>query len=281
MNRRLLLALAALAIGAGACSNLGLGEPECVPPERDISSANILNVQAVPAAKYTPCLNELKLGWDSVSFFAENGRAGIEIHESVRRILVATVAESCDVSGATAVESGYEDIEKFEDVEFQRGEIEVTIVPSAERPLVTAQVLVAQYADAQVDDRPVVLMIDDNMERSVTARVDSALDRGQYAWIIDELDAEEGTVEMRSNIAAIAGSGLRPAAALELIEDFVPEVRYEGSWYFIFEGGCKTYEFDVKGRLAETVADDITEALGFYPASELRRFAEEAGFTFE
>ena len=75
MTRRHALVGLALSVVLGACGNLGLGEADCSSPERDISSSNILNVQAVPTAKYTPCLNELRLGWNSVAWFAEDGRA--------------------------------------------------------------------------------------------------------------------------------------------------------------------------------------------------------------
>jgi hypothetical protein len=92
-------------------------------------------------------------------------------------------------------------------------------------------------------------------------------------WIIDELDAEEGTVELRSNDPTIVGRGIPAEEALNLIEDRIPELFYRGNWYFTFEGGCITYEFDAKGTLAETVAADADDALGFYPAFELRKSA--------
>ena len=95
---------------------------------------------------------------------------------------------------------------------------------------------------------------------------------------IDEVDAEEGTVELRSNISAATGHDLDPQQALNLIKDAVPEVFYRGSWYFTFEGGCITYNFDAEGTLAETVAEDAEGAVGFYPALELRQFAADEGF---
>ena len=97
MSRRLLVTVLALSVLAGACSNLGLGEADCTPPERDVSSANFISFQAVPTAKYLPCLNELRLGWSSVAWFAEDGRAGIEIRggveafETINPFLTATV----------------------------------------------------------------------------------------------------------------------------------------------------------------------------------------------
>lgn len=281
MTRRHALVGLALSVVLGACGNLGLGEADCSSPERDISSSNILNVQAVPTAKYTPCLNELRLGWNSVAWFAEDGRAGIEIRRSGNRFLTATVTEFCDVSQATPAESGYPDIDRYEDVEFRPVDIEITIVPTGERPRLRSRTLVDEFAGVEIDDRPVNFTIDDDIEQSVGSRVDRALVRNRYVWIIDELDAEEGTLELRSNDPGVAGSGIKPEEALELIEKLVPELFYRGNWYFTFEGGCITYEFDAKGTLAETVAADADDALGFYPAFELRQIARDLGYDID
>lgn len=270
--------LLALAFVVSGCSNLGLGEADCSSTPDDVTSSNILTVQAVPTARYTPCLDELRLGWDSVDWFAEDGRAGIEILESFRTFLTATVTESCNVSEAVAVESGYPDIQRFEDIEFQPTNIAISIIPSGERPLSSSRALVEELAGIEIDDRPVTYTIDSAVDESVGSRVELALSRGDYVWIIDEVDVEEGTVQLRSNFSAAAGAGLEPDDALDLIEDVVPGVFYRGSWYFTFEGGCITYEFDAKGILAETVAEDAEDALGFYPALELRQFARDAGF---
>ena len=123
-----------------------------------------------------------------------------------------------------------------------------------------------------------IYTVDSAIDDPVGSRSELALSRGAYVWIIDELDVEEGTVQLRSNLAAAAGRGLEPDDALDLIEDAAPGVFYRGSWFFTFEGGCITYEFDANGILAETVAADADDALGFYPALELRQGARDAGF---
>jgi hypothetical protein len=238
-------------------------------------------VQAVPSAKYTPCIDELRLGWDSVEFFARRGEAGIRIIETINPFLTATVTESCDVSGAVQVDSGRSDIARYEDVEFESAAITIVIVPSGDRTMVAAQALKNRFSDEEVNDRPVNLIVDERMDEPVTDRVNRALERDRYVWIVGALDAEEGTVEMRSNDPVIAGRGLKPNDAIEVIEDGVPGLFYRGKWYFTFEGGCITYEFDAKGILAESVAVDAEDALGFYPAFELRRIGEDAGFEFE
>ena len=281
MRRCAAYAMMFLTISAGACGNLGLGEADCLSPSRGASSATILTVQAVPTAKYTPCLDELRLGWDSVRWFAEAGRAGIEIFDNVEPFLTATVTPSCDVGTAKQVSSDHPDIERYEAVESVSVGIEITIVPSGEQALSRARALTDELGDSEIDDRPVLLTVDERLDQSISSRVSAALTTDQYVWIINELDATELTVEMRSSHSSAAGRGIAPEAALNLIEEDVPEVVYRGSWFFTFEGGCITYEFDAHGRVAETVATDAEDAIGFYPAAELRRGAREAGFNIE
>lgn len=272
-----MLALLALAMTATACTNLGLGDADCTPPERGVSASTIMTAQAVPTARYTPCLRELRLGWDDVDWFAESGRAGIAIERLDRQFLRAILTETCDISSATPADSRHLDIERYEEIEFQKAEIDITVVPSGELPLAEAQRLITDMDGIEVDDRPVRFSLDEDLDGSLAARVDRALALDQYVWIIDELDAVEGTVELRSKDASVTGRE-SPDEALELIEDNISDVFYRGNWYFTFEGGCITYEFDVSGRLAESVADDAEQALGFFPAFELRDLAEEAGY---
>lgn len=278
--RRLLILLAIVVAASGCSSDLGLGEADCGPVMRDVSASNILNLQAVPSARYTPCVNELRLGWDHVDWFAEDGRAGIKIlrFSPSTTFLTATVTESCDVSVAVAVESGFADIDRFEDIELQPVGIEVAIVPSGDEPLSSARQLVDELAGIEVDDRPVSYTIDEAIDQPVSARVELALSQFDYVLIIDEVDAEDGTVQLSSNLSAASGHDLDPQQALDLIEQVVPDVFYRGEWYFTFEGGCITYEFNATGQLAETIAEDAEESLGFYHAHELRRFARDEGF---
>lgn len=280
--RRGFLTVMVVAVAVSGCSNLGLGEASCLPPERGVSSANILTIQAVPTAKYTPCLDELRLGWDTVEWFAEDGKAGFKISTSISPFLTAIVTPSCDVSGATRVDSEYPDIERYEAIESQATEIGITIVPSGDRPLLASRLLVEQLEGTEIDDRPAIFTIDDKVDHQVGPRVNQALLNNQFVWIVSELGAEEGTVDLRSNNPGLTGRGrgVSTAEALDLIEDSVPDVFYRGSWYFTFEGGCITYEFNASGRLAETVAADAEDALGFYPASLVVEGAGREGLDF-
>jgi hypothetical protein len=285
VRRQWVMGIAVLAMAFAACSDLGVGEAACVTPGRDlgaaVSKANILSAQAVPTARYTPCLDKLHVGWDTVVWSAETGEAGLRILAvgawGESRFLTARVTESCDVSDATPVESSYPDILRYEDVESQTVNVAITIVPTGELPLQRARLIVEDLAGAEIDDRPVALTIDEATEDAVLPRVNRALLRGDYVWIVDELDAEEGTVELRSNDPIAAGSGLTPDEALELIEEEVPNAFYRGEWYFTFEGGCITYEFNAEGTIAYTVAADAEDALGFFPAWRLDDIPRASG----
>lgn len=281
MTRRAVLAVVVLALAVSGCSHLGLGEASCLSPERGVSSANILTIQAVPTAKYTPCMDETRLGWDTVEWFAEDGRAGFRISTAISPFLTAIVTPSCDVSDAVKVESGQSDIEKYEDIESQPPEIEITVVPSSERALLRSRLMVDELQGSEVDRRPVTFTLDENIEQQVSPRVNFALLHNQYVWVVGELGAEEGTVELRSNTPGVVGSGLTTAQALDVIQGNLPEVFYRGNWYFTFDGGCITYEFNAKGTLAETVADDADDALGFYPASLVVEGARRQGLVIE
>lgn len=280
-----MLGIVVVAVALGACSDLGVGEAACVTPGRDVgadvSKANILSAQAVPTARYTPCLDKLHVGWDTVVWSAKDGESGLRILAvgawGESRFLTARVTESCDVSEATPVESGYPDIERYEDVESQTVDVAITIVPTGELPLLRARSIVDDLVGAEIDDRAVALTIDEAIEDPVLPRVNRALSRGDYVWIVDELDAEEGTVELRSDDPLAAGSGLDPDEALDLIEEMVPDAFYRGEWYFTFEGGCITYEFNARGTLAHTVAADAEDALGFFPAWRLDDILRASG----
>lgn len=265
--RRLVLIVIAFALASSGCGNLGLGEADCTSPDREVSSANMLTVQAVPTARYTPCIRESRVGWDTVEWFAEDGRAGFRISRSISPFLTAIVTPSCDVSGATRVASGHPDISRYEDIESQTPEIGITIIPSSERALARARVIVDRLDETEIDGRPVVFTIDEDASDRVRARINLAFLYGQYVWILSELDSEEGKVELRGRNLDEPIRGLTPVEALDEIEDRVPDIFYKGNWYFVFEGGCITYEFDAKGTLAETIAVDAEEVFGFYPAT--------------
>jgi hypothetical protein len=280
--RRATIMLAGLAMVASACGvETGVRLPACESTSRSMSAATILSVQSVPTAHFTPCINALPLGWDTVDFDAEDGLARIEISRFGRVFLTASVTATCDTAGAVEVAGPTDDIRRFQRIDSVDPNVMVTIVPTAKRPLDWADAVVADLEGVDIEDRPLRVVLDGRLTESVTMRVEEAQSQGHFVWIVDELDAEEQTLEMRSAKPEAQAAGISVDDALELIEDAVDEVRYEGEWYFTFTGGCITYEFDAENRLAGTIAVDAEQAIGFYAAEELREEAREAGFDLD
>jgi hypothetical protein len=279
MRVRILLVIAA-ALLASACGNrIELGLPACDTQPNDPSTATVLVAQAVPTAAYAPCINSLKLGWDEVELHVESGRASIEIGREFSQFLEVSLTESCDVSSATPVATDLDGVSRYDDLRVVRREIPVTIIPTGERPRLHALMLADRLNGIRVEERPVVFTVDENIDFEVRTRVNDALFNDQYVWIINDLDVEEGTLEMRMTAEGEGARGLEVAAALERLEDLVPEIAYEGQWFFVFEGGCITYDFDAEGTVAATLDQDAAEALGFYDNAALIEAGRRAGYT--
>ena len=153
--------------------------------------------------------------------------------------------------------------------------------PSGERARFHALSMAEQLSGVRVEDRDVAFRVDDEIEASVLSRVRRALLTDDYVWIVGELDIDEGTLEMRATPDGEGRRGIEVEDALEAIEETAGELAYEGNWFFVFEGGCITYDFDAEGRLALTVADDAEETIGFYRNERLRQAAMRYGYEID
>lgn len=279
MKRLGAILVTALALASSGCGGtIGLGLPACETPVNNPSAAVVLVAQAVPTAHYAPCINSVKLGWDEIELSVKSGRAALEIGREFSDFLHVSLTESCDIADATPVASGLEGINRYESIQQVANEIRVTIIPTGERPRIHALSLADQLAEVRVDGRPLTLTVDENIDFEVKTRVNEALFSDDYVWIINDLDVEEGTLEMRRTADTEGSRGITVHGALERIEDTVPDVIYEGQWYFVFTGGCITYDFDTSGTVAETVAEDASEAIGFYDNAALLEAGRRAGF---
>jgi hypothetical protein len=276
---RVAVGLVAVALLMGSCAaDFDSRLPGCEVTVRNPNVSTLLALQAVPTARYTPCINALPLGWDNVEFHAESGEASLEFGRQAAVFLRVTISASCDTTGAIEVEPPQDDVRRFERVESRAAEIGVTIVPSARRPLLWSRMLVGDLTGEEIEDRQLVFTVDERIEESVSSRVNLAALHSDYVWIVDELDAEEGTLEVRGSGFERQAGRVSVDEALQIIDDTVGDVFFEGDWHFLFEGGCITYEFDAKDRVAATVAADAEAAIGFYPSAELRQMGEDAGY---
>jgi hypothetical protein len=257
---------------------MGVGLPGCLAETANPAAATVLALQAVPTADYAPCLNSVKLGWDDVDYRVERGLATIEIGREFSSFLEVRLTESCDVGGAVPVPSGLDDVQRFESIDQVVAEIRVTIIPTGDRPRIHALGLADDLEGIQIEGRAVVFTVDEDIDFSVRTRVNSALFTDDYVWIIDDLDMEEDTLELRRTADGEGARGLSVEHALDRMEDMTPEVRYKGKWFLVFNGGCITYDFDAKGTVAETVAEDAEEAISLFPNAELREAGRRAGY---
>lgn len=273
----LIVGLALVASGCGG--RLGVGLPACETPTENPSPATVLVLQAVPTASYGPCINSVKLGWDEVELTVESGRAALEIGREFTEFLDVSLTESCDISGAMSVPSEIDGVSRYEDIVEVTSEIRVTIVPTGERPRIHALALAGELDGVRIENRPVVITVDEEIDFEVRTRVNEALFTDNYVWIINDLDAEEGTLEIRRTVEGEGARGVTVHEALDRMEDTIPEVAYKGQWFFVFDGGCITYDFDTSGTVAETVKQDASEAIGFYDNAALREAGRRAGYT--
>jgi hypothetical protein len=277
MRRNLVVAAVALVI-AGGCGRLGTGLPSCRIPTDDPNAATVLTLQAVPDAEYTPCINVLQVGWEDVDFAVESGRASLTFHHDLEPFLEVSLTPSCDVDGALEVPSGVDDVRRYENVFQVVDAIRVTIVPDGERPRIYALNLAAELEGTHIDDRPVVFNVDEDIDFSARSRVNRAFFTDQYVWIITDLDVDEQTLELRATPGGESAHGLSVHEALEQMAHMSDEVQYRGHWYLVFEGGCITYDFDVEGALARSIAEDAEATIGLFSGDDLRQAARNAGF---
>ncbi len=277
MNRASLMVVA-LALLMSACGRLGVGLPACETATRNPTSATVLALQAVPTADYAPCINDLKLGWDDIEYEVESGMASLEIGRQFSSFLEVRLTESCDIGPAVEVPSGYDDILRYDNIRQVESAIRVTIIPTGERPRIHAIEMAADLEGTRIEDRPLVVSVDPDIDFSVRARANEALFADQYVWIISDLDIEEDTLGLRRTADGEGARGLSVHDALERMEEFTPEVSFVGQWYLVFNGGCITYDFDAAGEVAETIEQDVAEAIGLYPNHELREAGRQAGF---
>ena len=277
MRLRLRL-LVPLVLLAASCSNtLGPGTPECGTIEESVNAVFVVQAQAVPDARFGPCINELKVGWDYEAQVAESGRAWFwfDSDRMGDRFVRVALQETCATGAAAQERSPFEGVERFTSILDEPTPLEIAIVPVAPRHEVNADNVAATATGRVLEGRSVVAVVESG-DSSAAQRIQEALAAGKPVIIIDDREVAAGTLELRRpNKQPEVGISLDDA--LDEIEDDVEEPRYRATWYHTFEGGCIIYEFDASGFGAETVAADIDDALGLIDLAALRELGRSAG----
>ena len=275
------LVVAALAVMLSACGNVqGPGFPECAEPSLSgLSAATILQLQAVPDAEWGPCIDDLEVGWEYESQFAESGRAvfWLDSDRVGSRFLEVELTPSCDPGSAEARGGPEEGIQRFVRVDEEPGDLVIAVVPVAPRHEGFARAHVTRIVGMKLAGRTAAPFVEAS-EGSASDRVQRALTSVGIVLILDDADVASDTVELRR-----AGHdpeiGISLENALDEIADDLGQPAYRAEWFHTFEGGCVVCRFDAHGSGVEAIPSEVSDALGFYRLAELRKLARDAGFS--
>ncbi|RPI20555.1 MAG: hypothetical protein EHM57_07840, partial [Actinobacteria bacterium] len=129
--RRLAVAVCALAVAATSCSPGTLDHTAlmCRGHYEEIPTSVVLGLQAVPTARYIPCVEELPVGWDLEPMGARSGAAWFAIgaDQLGGRFLEVTVSEACDTGIAVAGVGAHPGAEYWVDVHEEVASLQVQV----------------------------------------------------------------------------------------------------------------------------------------------------------
>ncbi len=278
--RRLIAVTCAVALLAVACGEQQLGRRivECEGPSRSIETSFILTAQAVPGADFIPCVEALRPGWEFEHVQARSGQAFFTLKSDRMGddFLRVTLLPSCDIGAAHEVESDEPGTTLSIEVLEERTEFIVVVIPVAERHHSYAISVASLLTDDIIKRRSVEVALDDS-DKSIADKIASAHALGHPVVIIDDAEVATTTVSLR-RVGEDEESGLSYSAALEEIKDDVASSLYRARWFYTFQGGCIRYDIDAEGEGAQSVDDDIADAIGMYPMEEMRKLARDAGY---
>jgi len=268
----------------GACSDFGPtgpGKPECPPDDElatgELATVILMQLQAIPDARWGACIKGLKVGWDYEAQQTERGRATfwLDSDRMGDRFAEVTLQTSCVPGSAAPAPVSTEGVSRFIDVISETTVVEVAVVPVAPRHRNYATVAGQEVERAWSGIRRIEVTVIDSGEPA-SVRIESATSRGAAVIVVDDREVAAGRIELL--MPGDPAMALTPEeAAEELAEDLDPP-SYVATWYHQFEDGCIVYNIDAVGQGAQTAAEDIDEALGFYPLAELREVGRDAGF---
>lgn len=283
MRRRLLILVALLLVGSG-CGNSQLGRsiPACpVDPEiiTSFSGAIVLQMQAVDTADWVPCLNDLKAGWSYEDLEPERGlsRFWLDSDRIGSRFLEVSLTPTCDVGSARELTTdAVTGVTEFREVELVSSSVTMVIVPTTGREVDYARMIEAELEARQINDRDIFVVFDTS-DAPLADKISAAAERDRPIIIVNEQDALDGTATLQMSDEAQSVRGLDLGDLIERLDRRLPKPRFTGNWFRVFNGGCITYEFDAKGPGVDRLAEDVEEAIGLFPAAEVRRVLRAAG----
>ena len=283
MTRRLASVLVTLVVAAGCANdNLGRSIPACpINPDviSAISSTMVLQMQAVDTAEFVPCLNDLNAGWTYNDLLPEQGRSWFTL-DSDRLgsdFLEVTLTPACDVGNAPErVTQAATGVTEYRSVEVVSSEVVVVVVPVTPRVADYARILETELEAQEFNGRTASGVFDAG-DSPLADKVAAAAQRGRPIVIVDERDELAGTATLQMPDESEPTRELDRDDLFERLDDDLPEPSYRGEWFQVFTGGCVTYEFDATGPGVDRLPADVQDALGLYPAGEVRRALRAIG----
>jgi hypothetical protein len=276
--RRLLVLITALVLLGSGCSNenIGRSRPRC-DFQDGVTSEMLLQAQAVPTARYGPCVDDLPAGWSYVHQEAEAGRARFWL-DSDRlgdRFAEIVLTDACSPGAVVPIASPADDIWAVAESTVVVEPVRIVIVPVGTGQRDYAAEIGVDLAVRHIEGRRIDLTLEEHGDAEDRAR--EALESGRFVLTIGEVNELNRTVGLQMP-GENARTGMTLEDALEEIEDEVTEPRYAASWYFTFEGGCIEWHIDAKGPEVAMLSSEIRSALGFLRLDELREGAAAGGF---
>lgn len=283
MIRRLLLLAVPVALAVSACANDQLGQepPVCQrdPSSIDFTTGLIIQMQAVPDAALVPCIDALPAGWDYEHVVAESGRSRFWISSDRmgENFLEVTLTPSCSPSLLADIGIFQPGVDEYRDVEMVSSSVNPVIITVTGREVDYAQVLKNLIEGESLNDRRPFVRLD-TRDVPLAEKVSEAQDAGDPIIIVGEQDMLANTADLQLPGETGTRRGLGISELIDRLDDRLPAPRYEGTWTYVFQGGCITYEFDAEGPDVDTLEErDVAVALGFLDADNARQVLRDAG----
>ncbi len=244
-----------------------------------LNTAELLQLQAVPAADWGVCVEELPAGWSTGLLSAQRGRAELQVADPALGLpfLTATVTDACEVpERAKPVAAAGDGPPRFVEVHDVTGGIELAVVPVAGRHQEAAMTITATLTEREVRGTPLRVTLAADTEE-VTVRIDRALEAGANVLVVDDDYLRRGEVELRSPDRTPALVAPLGRILSELGDRSEPQV-YDATWWHPSPTSCVTYRITARGAGALELPDQLDEAIGFLPLGQLRDHLEDAGY---
>jgi hypothetical protein len=282
MRKTCLLLAAAPLLLLSACANEQLGQeaPVCQrsPNEIEFTTGLVIQMQAVPDASFVPCIDTLQPGWKYEHVLAQNGRARFWLSSDRmgERFVEVGLQESCRVGPAAEPIFSRQEVDSHAEVDLIPSLISPVIIPVTDSG-VNFSLLVKRVINAETLNGREPLASIDRRQVPLSDKIETAHAAGAPAIVIDGQDVLSGTASLILPGETTGRRGLAIYALIDRLDAKVPQASYTGTWYHVFEGGCITYEFNASGNEVDTLARDITAAVGFLDANFARRILRDAG----